>query len=197
MRLNPKYIQIFGDAVIPLLGFFIWNWSLYFILLFYFLDLLANEGIIHLKSRRTAIFQQKPEQTRKWIIWGMLSLTALIVALAMVHFAMIFIVPDINFFQEMRGFWNYEEMGIKQGYVLVPLILIVSFQQYRTTFLLSAKYRTARVGQLWKTHVQALIVIIAFAGVHLSLGYFYQFSEMVYVLSIVVVSTLYKLRFSE
>ena len=57
MRIQPKYIQILGDAVIPLLGFFVWNWNIYFILLFYLLDLLVKEVVIHFKSNRIVKFK--------------------------------------------------------------------------------------------------------------------------------------------
>ena len=52
MKLNPKIIQVAADAAIPLMGFFLWDWSLYFILLFYLLDLLASEIIAHLSARK-------------------------------------------------------------------------------------------------------------------------------------------------
>ena len=52
MRINPKYIQLVGDAIIPILGFFFWDWNLYFILLFYFLDMLTKEVLLHLKSNK-------------------------------------------------------------------------------------------------------------------------------------------------
>ena len=32
------FIQIIGELAIPLIGFFFWNWSLYFILLFYMIE---------------------------------------------------------------------------------------------------------------------------------------------------------------
>jgi hypothetical protein len=29
MKLNPKFIQAFADAAIPLLGYFLWEWYLW------------------------------------------------------------------------------------------------------------------------------------------------------------------------
>ncbi len=197
MRIQVKYIQLAGDAVIPLLGLFLWNWSLYFILLFYFLDILVNEFIVHLKSRRITLFQQQKTAIKRWILYGFLSVAVLTIAFLMIHFAMRLIVPEINFSEELVAFWNYEEMGIKQGYVLVPLVLLVGIQQYRMTFLMVAKYRNLSLSGLWKDHIQALIFIVACTGIVVGISYFFQLSEVIYVLGIVFVSTLYKLRFSE
>ena len=197
MRIQPKYIQIVGDAVIPLLGLFLWDWSLYFILLFYFLDILVNELIVHLKSRRIVRFHQLKAPVKIWGLYGFLSAAVLTITFLMLHFAMRFIVPEINFSEELVAFWNYEEMGIKQGYVLVPLVLLVGVQQYRMTFLMVGKYRNLSLSNLWKDHIQALIFTLAFTGIVIGISYFFQLSEMIYVLGIVAVSTVYKLLFSE
>jgi hypothetical protein len=197
MRIQPKYIQIVGDAVIPLLGLFLWDWSLYFILLFYFLDILVNELIVHLKSRRIVQFYEQKASTKRWILYGFLSAAVLTIAFLMIHFSMRFITPEINFSDELVAFWNYEEMGIKQGYVLLPLVLLVGVQQYRMTFLMVGKYRNLSLSNLWKDHIQALIFTLAFTGIVIGISYFFQLSEMIYVLGIVAVSTVYKLRFSE
>ena len=197
MRIQAKYVQLFGDAVIPLLGLFLWNWSLYFILLFYFLDILVNELIVHLKARRIVQFQQQKTAIKMWALYSFLSAMVLTIVFLMIHFAMRFIVPEIDFSQELVAFWNYEEMGIKQGYVLLPLLLLVGVQQYRMTFLMAAKYRNLSLSNLWKDHIQALIFMLAFTGIVIGISYFFELSEMIYVLGIVAVSTLYKLRFSE
>ena len=47
-----KLIQTLGELLIPLLGYFFWNWSFYFIALFYFLDLLASTCILPLKINK-------------------------------------------------------------------------------------------------------------------------------------------------
>ena len=55
--------------------------------------------------------------------------------LFVIHTAMFFIAPGIQFCTEVYDFINYEEMGIKQGYILIPLVLLLSYQQYKMTFL--------------------------------------------------------------
>lgn len=197
MKLNPKYVQLVGDAVIPLLGFFLWDWSLYFILLFYFLDLLSTEIIIHLKSKKTVDFQGNIKLKSEWIKWGITSFVSLGFAIVMIHFAIYFIVPGIDFSQEAINFWSYEEMGIQQGYILLPLVFLVSFQQYKMMFLMTGRFRNNQLILMWKKHVLPLLLIIAFAGICLGISWFYALPEVYYVLGIIAFSTVYKLRYSQ
>ncbi len=197
MKLNPKYLQLIADGLIPLLGLIVWNWSLYFILLFYFLDLLSAEIILHLKSKKTIGFQGAAGLKKEWLKWGVTSFSFLLLSIITIHFAVYFISPGIDFKVEAIAFWNYEEMGIKQGYILLPLVFFVSYQQYKMTFLMSGKFRNTQFVILWKKHVIPLILIIAFAGLCVGLSWFMRLPEPVYVIGIIALSTLYKLRYSE
>lgn len=197
MKLNPKYIQLFGDALIPLLGLFLWNWSLYFIVLFYFLDLISSEIILHLKSKKTVAFQSINGLKKEWIKWGITSFCFLVLAVVMIHFAVYFISPGINFKTEALAFWNYEEMGVKQGYILLPLVFLVSYQQYKMTFLMTGRFRNTQLTFLWKKHIIPFVLIIAFAGICLGISWFAHLPEAVYVIGIIAFTTLYKLRYSE
>ncbi|MBL1278987.1 MAG: hypothetical protein COA33_001850 [Fluviicola sp.] len=197
MSTKQRFIQVILEGFIPLLGFFFWNWSLYFILLFYFIDMIANEGIMHLKSKKTQSFQQKAKNKQNWIKKGVISSVLLIFSIVLIHFSMFFIVPEIKFYQEFLAFLNYEEMGIKQGYILIPLVVLLSYQQYKMTFLMRAKFRTTEMTQLWKTHIQAIIAIIAFGGLCLGIAQLILLPELVYVLGIILFSSLYRLRFGE
>jgi len=159
--------------------------------------MIANEGIMHLKSKKTQSFQQKAKNKQNWIKKGVISSVLLIFSIVLIHFSMFFIVPEIKFYQEFLAFLNYEEMGIKQGYILIPLVVLLSYQQYKMTFLMRAKFRTTEMTQLWKTHIQAIIAIIAFGGLCLGIAQLILLPELVYVLGIILFSSLYRLRFGE
>ncbi|MEJ6582830.1 MAG: hypothetical protein QNL61_05880 [Crocinitomicaceae bacterium] len=197
MKLNPKYVQLFSDALIPLIGLFLWNWSLYFILLFYFLDLISAEIIVHLKSKKTVAFQSMNRLKKEWLKLGATSFLFLVLAIIVIHFAVYFISPGINFKIEALAFWNYEEMGIQQGYLLLPLVFFVSYQQYKMTFLMAGRFRNAHLISLWKRHITPLLLITAFAGICLGISWFVNIPETIYVLGIIALSTLYKLRYNE
>ncbi len=194
MRVDPKYVQLASDALIPICGFFLWDWSLYFILLFYFIDMLTDEVILHLKSKKIVLSQQLSKST--WMKYGIVSLILLLAALLIIHFSMLFIVEDINFWKEAINFWNYEELGIKQGVILIPLVFFVGFMQFRMEFLIPSRFKTAQLSDIWKKHITALISIITLAAVCLALEQFFSIPELVYVLMIVALSSIYKLRFN-
>lgn len=193
MKLDPKYLQLLSEALIPVLGFFLWDWSLYFILLFYFIDMIANEVVMHLKSKKICEFDSFEERTR-WIKFGMLSLIALVTVIIVIHFAMIFMVEGIEFQKEIKAFWNYEEMGIKQGYVLIPLMFLVSYQQFKMEFLMPAKFRKIKLQPLWAAHIKALLVVLGFAGLCLGLSLLIGIPEVIIVVGIIAFTTLYKIK---
>jgi len=195
MTQKMRYIQLGLEASIPLLGFFFWEWSLYFILLFYFLDLIAAEIIMHMKSRKIAKYRNTVQAVKEWRLRGLFSGVVLLIGVTIIHGAMLFIQYGIQFWNEAIAFWNYEEMGIKQGYLFVPLILLLSYQQYKIEFLLPARYRTYQMKDIWATHTRALIVIAGFAGVCMGLSLLVSLPEIAYVLGIVVLTVAYKLKF--
>lgn len=197
--LNAKYVQLVGDAVIPLLGFFLWNWNLYFILLFYFIDMLTKEVLLHVKSNKINHFTDNPLNPKRrndrssWIKYGMLSGIVFTFILILVHFSMPFILPEFNAITEIQKFWFYKEMGIEQGYVLVPLIVLMGFTQYKVEFLLPAQYTKMTIQNLWKSHIQAMLVILAFTGLTFGLVTFITIPQWVLVIGIVTFSSIYQL----
>jgi len=193
MNKKAKYIQLAAEALIPLLGFFLWGWSLYFIILFYFIDMAVDEGMMHAKSNKIVKHIGKKEENKRWMGYGALSAIILFVAVAVIHVALYFIFEGIDFKEEAIAFWEYEELGLKQGYLLVPLVLFVGYQQYKMEFLMLAKYRNMTLSHLWRRHIQALFVVVGFAGFCAGLTQFIVLPDIVYVLGIVFCTVLYKL----
>ena len=86
-------------------------------------------------------------------------------------------------------------MGIEQGYLLLPLVFLAAQQHYKMEFLMPARYRTLRLNDHWKKAKMSYVLVAAFAGITIGLTVFVEIPEMVYLLSIVVLSTLYRLLF--
>ena len=91
MRIKPKYIQLVSEALIPLLGFFLWEWSLYFILLFYFIDLFIDEVIMHVKSKKIESFHFNKLYKKQWVLFGILSSVLLFTVVALIQIALFYI----------------------------------------------------------------------------------------------------------
>lgn len=198
-RLNPKYVQLVGDAVIPLLGFFLWKWNLYFILLFYFIDMITKEVLLHVKSNKINVFTNNPLNINRrndktlWIKYGSISLILFIFVLLLIHLSLPSIMLNFNASAEIKNFWFYKEMGIEQGYVLVPLIAFMGITQYKVEFILPANFTRITIKDLWKSHIQAMLVILAFTGLTFGLIKFLIIPEWIFVIGIVVFSSVYQL----
>lgn len=190
MRIKQAYIQLIGDAIIPLAGALFFDWSLYFILIFYCIDLLASEVILHLKSKKTVEFHGI--NVKKWRQQGLKSGLLLVLALLLIHLGVFFIQLGIDFSTELIDFMAYEEMGIQQGYILVPLIAFSAYQLYKMTFLMPARFRTITLDEIWHPHRISLLIIIGFSGLVIGLSQLIVFHELVYILAIVAISSVYQ-----
>jgi hypothetical protein len=190
-RLNPKIIQLIGDAVIPLLGFFWWNWSLYFIVLFYLLDYLSNEVILNLKSKKITTFQEI--DSKIWFKKAFLSFLLFLLGIVLVHLSMNMLHPQIDFYKEFIQFLSYKDMGIAQGYFLLPLIALVGYQRYKMEFLMPARFKTQTIPTLWASHFKMQFTLIGCVAFTIGFQSLIALPETVYIIAIVVVTSVYQL----
>ncbi len=190
-RLNPKIIQLIGDAVIPLLGFFWWNWSLYFIVIFYLLDYLSNEVILNLKSKKITTYQEI--DSKIWIKKASLSFLLFILGIVLVHLSMKMLHPQIEFYKEFIQFLSYKDMGIAQGYFLIPLIALVGYQRYKMEFLMPARFKTQTIPTLWASHFKMQFTLIGCVAFTIGFQSLIALPETVYIIAIVVVTSVYQL----
>ena len=199
MRLNPKVIQILGDGIIPLLGYFLWDWSLYFILLFYFLDLLTKEVLLHLKTKKIKAVQHHNDRSflKKWLFKGAISIIMLSVSLFLIHVTMPFLHTDFSATKEIISFMTYTEMGIPQGILLIPLIIAMGYVQFKNEFIKPKQYLTLKFQLIWKNHFTSSLMILAGAGLGLGISTFIILPEWLFVIAIVLVSGVYQFRNKE
>ena len=199
MRIHPKYIQVLGDGIIPLLGFFFWDWNLYFILLFYFIDMFTKEVLLHLKAKKIVAHQIETEsptvqnEKKVWMKWGIISLILLIFSIFLIQISMPFIQDQFNAKNEIIRFWSYKEMGIEQGYIFVPLIIFMGYTQFKMEFLTPAVFTRMNNSQLWQPHLKAMLILVAFTALTFGLVHFIKIPEVIFVISIVLISSLYQI----
>lgn len=195
MKIHPKYIQIIGDAIIPLLGFFMWNWNVYFILLFYFLDLLVKEVLVNIKANK--IHQHQANE--RGVIesfpmkFNLLSFVLLGFSLFIIYEFLIFRDVQFNLLKEIVDFWNYKDMGFAQGYFLIPLVVVMGFMQYKNEFILPKIYERTTLQLLWKKHITALIVLLASSTLVFGMNQFLKISDLVIVIGVILLSSLYQI----
>ncbi|MEN9999406.1 MAG: hypothetical protein RI922_2396 [Bacteroidota bacterium] len=190
MRVNVKYLQLVTDAIIPLLGYFFWHWNLYFIVLFYLLDYLAYEVFSHVKARKVSSLKQ---DNSSWLKLGIVGIVLFVLNSVLVQITMKSLVPTIDFTKEIIAFWNYKDMGIEQGYFLLPLIVIAGYQRYKMEFLMTGMFQKITIRQIFTKDIQAQLIALGFIALTFGLSYFIVFPEIVYVLGIVLFTGIYQL----
>ena len=199
-RLNPKYIQLIGDSIIPLLGYFFWNWNLYFILIFYGIDLLTKEVLLHLKSKKINDFRKgenahgdKNENSH----WGKFALTSgllLSFSIFLIQLSMPHIERNFDSFKELYAFWSLKDVGgIEQGYVLIPLIIFIGYFQYKMEFLKPGFFAKMSIQDLWNPHIKSLLFILGFSALSFGIVQFIQLPEVFFVVGIVLISSFLQL----
>lgn len=122
---NTLLIQILGELAIPLMGFFLWNWSLYFILLFYIIEnLFATYFQVETFRKFQALIQKKsiPLDVKQLFIF----LGFWLLEVIFIHVFLFLTNPSIQFGKEIIDFFMYEDMGIPQGFLLIPLLYFAS-----------------------------------------------------------------------
>ena len=185
MLKNPSLVQAIGDAVIPVLGFFFFEWGLYFILLFYFIDLLVTEYFVFLKARKITKHNSRERINKQRLI---LSVFTALVLIVLCHVSLYFIIPGINFLEEFKAFLLYEEVGIPipQGFILLPLVALGNLQQYKQFFVRPQKHLMLTVDYLYKKRTSALLLGIAGCGLALAGAIFLQLNTTVLLVLLVV-----------
>lgn len=192
-NVNPIYIKVVGDALLPILGYFFWDWNVYFILIFYILDLLVGEFLVHMKTRKIKYYSDKVVVS-SWIKHGTISFALILLCLLIIHVAMKIVDPNIVFMTEIFEFISYEEMGIAQGYVLLPLIVLIGYSQYKNEFILPKQFRTLEFSKLWKTHLLSRLLICVLAVSLWFIAYLIHPIEWVYILAIILSTSAYQLQ---
>ncbi|MES2798453.1 MAG: hypothetical protein V4638_00425 [Bacteroidota bacterium] len=183
---NQLFIsQLIGDVLFPILGFLLWDWSLYFILIFVLLDLLCDLVVTHFKANKIAQFQGA--KSKFPFSLSLIAIALFALTLSTIHFLVFTHVPAINFAKELVAFWNYQDMGLPQGYLLLPLLILMSIQQYRLEFSMPAMYRKQVQKEVWKNHFTSYWFLLAFAGIGIGLVTLLQVNETILVCFLLLV----------
>ena len=107
---------LFGDAALPLLGFLFWDWGFYFIVLFFVFDILIRSFFLMKRVKNLPSMNIN----HRFALFG-ISMTLL--ELCLLHLLVFLTLTPIGFFKEFWAFLSYEELGIAQGVVLIPLLI--------------------------------------------------------------------------
>jgi len=191
MQERQLYIQIFSNLLIPVLGFWLWGWSLYFIVLFYILDILSSEVVVYLKSKKIREAGKKETVKSPVNTYKIISGLFLVATIAFIQLGIMLIHPEIRLQDEIRSFLTYKEMGIQQGFLLIPLVVLMAFSSYKIEFLVPKVYLREEQRSLWKFHLQERFLLITFCAILTFIATGFQFQEWVILTVILAVTSGY------
>lgn len=107
---------LFGDAALPLLGFLFWDWGFYFIVLFFVFDILIRSFFLMKRVKNLPSMNINHR-------FALVGISMTFLELSLLHLLVFLTLTPIGFFEELWAFLSYEEMGIAQGVVLIPLLI--------------------------------------------------------------------------
>lgn len=115
---------LIGDVALPLAGFFFWDWGFYFIALFFLFDISFRSIFL---NKRVKLLPSMVFENR-FVLKSVLLTVFEILAL---HILVILSISSIDFVSEFWSFLTYQEIGVAQGVVLLPLLILNEFMRIR------------------------------------------------------------------
>lgn len=185
-------LQTLLEALIPTIGYFYWNWDLSFILLFYLLDYVLAFGILIAKGRKRSGYVNLEAETSLFVRQSVLGFLLMAAACAGTAVGVQLLHPDMSWQERIFAFLTYEDMGIQQGYVLVPLILLNGILVYRQQFLMPARYRVLSMEAITRPFVTEGLVLLGCAGLFIGTASLVTFPEEVVIAVLIAGTTIYR-----
>jgi|GEM_PF-1950360 len=194
--MTPKRALLFQtliEALLPILGYFYWNWDASFILLFYLIDWALFWVLSLFKARKRIQFSGNiPE---KQLATKQLSIALL--CILSTSLAVFYILPNIHttfsWPERIWAFLSYNDMGIQQGFILIPLMILSGYLTYKQQFLLPQLFRKYPVNYFTREAVKQGLLLSLVFGLVLLVSYFVIFSDEVLLFGTVLGVVIYRL----
>jgi hypothetical protein len=173
------FIQLIGELVIPLVGYFFWDWSLLFILLFYLIENLFFSYFRIETIREIKKTVLKTEQKREYQDL-VISFFLWLIECILVHLFIMLIYPNQSFTTEWINFFMYQDLGIPQGIILLPLIYFSSQMKKKQDVVFTIRnMKSVDELILLKVNFRQSWVSIAIWGVLIGMNYFVSLHELI------------------
>lgn len=163
---DSRIQRIMAEVLLPLIGLFAWHWSFDFICWFYAIDVFLNAvvGIVRHREFRDAMGLTLP-----WF--------ELILVIALIVWSGNGIWPSF------KNFLAYKDMGIAQGYILIPLIILNEWMRWKL------EQRTRML--MFTSNKAHLLKISGFALTGVFLVFFHEpFASSLFFLGVLTVANL-------
>lgn len=180
--MTPKKALLFQtliEALLPILGYFYWNWDASFILLFYLIDWILFWVLTLLKARKRIQFSgnsSEKQEAGKHLGIGVLCILSTSLA---VFYTLPNIHTDFLWTERIWAFLTYSDMGIQQGFILIPLMVLSGYLTYKQQFLLPQLFRKYPVNYFTRETVKQGLILSILFGLVLLVSCFVPFPDEV------------------
>jgi len=194
--MNLKQSAIFQtvlEAALPLAGYFYWHWDTSFILLFYLLDWILFLAINSVKAKKRFAYSGLVTEKKHALRTLLLGSAFLFATCFIVILNMQLLQPSFHFTDRVIAFLMYEDIGIAQGYVLLPLLLLNGISVYKQQFIRPELYKYLTMGQLINESSKQGLLLLACAGLFFGVSLFIQLPEEILLFSTIIGTTGYRI----
>lgn len=189
MTKQQRVLQALGELALPILGLYYLDWSIYFILLYYLLDSFANEIFYHVKIKKIITFNGNQQSDRKtWWVSSIIQTLFFLLLIFIVHVSMFNVYPGIELKKEFWNFLMYEEdlLPFPQVYILLPLVVLTKYIQYKNEFLIRQKFRNTTTQIVTKNSKRVWFFTLSLASFLYGLSFLVQLPETVWLFAIII-----------
>lgn len=178
--MTPKRALIFQtliEALIPVLGYFYWKWDASFILLFYLIDWLLFWTLTLLKAKKRIEFSGNATEKQVAIRHLSGGFLCILSTSAAVFYTLPQIHTKFSWSERIWAFLTYSDMGIQQGLILIPLLVLNGYLVFKQQFLLPQLFRKFPVAYFTRESIKQGIILTACFGLVLLVSQFLKFPD--------------------
>jgi hypothetical protein len=150
----------------------------------------TKEVVMHVKVYH--VNKLHPNGKAQWLKKSVVNTVFFMSFLLLVHVAVLQVFPTLKFTIEWWRFWTYEDLGIQQGYVLLPLLAVSGYMQFKQSFVLPNMAAKLTMSELWSPQIKLNVWRVLAASTWIGVARFIYLNESVWIGFILVVMALYQ-----
>lgn len=180
--MTPKRALLFQtliEGLIPVLGYFYWSWDASFILLFFLIDWCLFWSLNLIKARKRIQFSESNAEKQLAVTHLSIAFLCILSTSLAVFHILPNIHPHFEWTERIWAFLTYSDMGIQQGIILIPLMILSGYLAYKQQFLLPQLYRKYPITFFTREGVKQGIILSLIYGIVLLVSYFMKFPDEV------------------
>jgi hypothetical protein len=186
------FLQTLLEAALPLFGYFYWNWDTSFILLFYLLDWILYISLVSAKAKKRLDFSNNLEEKKQAINNLVVGVLLLLATSALVFVLLPQLETPFSWKERTWSFLTYEDMGIQQGFVLIPLLVLNGILVYKQQFVTPRLFERLSMAQITLGVKRQGILLLGAAGCFLGFRFFTPYPSEIVLFSTIAGTLIYR-----